>query len=134
MSTSSASIPASPVTASDVFASAASLRGRRSPLLHPERLRLIARNLPFWWEEYRQLGMPALRRRVTRKLPHGRLRMHVEGQVTAIQAQALTSPQQAGAEVLPSACGACAGYGQAIQGAARVVADVPEDVVLQVLR
>jgi len=29
---------------------------------------------------------------------------------------------QAGAEVLPSACGACAGYGQAIQGAARVVA------------
>lgn len=34
-------------------------------------------------------------------------------------AQALAS---AGAEFLPSACGACAGYGQAVQGAARVIA------------
>lgn len=30
--------------------------------------------------------------------------------------------QQAGAEFLPSACGACAGYGQAIQGRTRVIA------------
>jgi 3-isopropylmalate/(R)-2-methylmalate dehydratase large subunit len=34
-------------------------------------------------------------------------------------AQTLAS---AGAEFLPSACGACAGYGQAVQGAARVIA------------
>jgi len=30
--------------------------------------------------------------------------------------------RQSGAEFLPSACGACAGYGQAIQGATRVIA------------
>jgi 3-isopropylmalate/(R)-2-methylmalate dehydratase large subunit len=30
--------------------------------------------------------------------------------------------QDAGAELLPSACGACAGYGQAVQGATRVIA------------
>ncbi len=30
--------------------------------------------------------------------------------------------QEAGAELLPSACGACAGYGQAVQGATRVIA------------
>nr|MCU0942894.1 aconitase family protein [Hydrogenophaga sp.] len=30
--------------------------------------------------------------------------------------------EAAGAEFLPSACGACAGYGQAVQGSARVIA------------
>ncbi|MES2977933.1 MAG: 3-isopropylmalate dehydratase large subunit [Pseudomonadota bacterium] len=34
----------------------------------------------------------------------------------------MQSLQEAGAELLPSACGACAGYGQAVQGTTRVIA------------
>jgi aspartate racemase len=40
----------------------------RSPLLHPDRLRLVAGNIPFWWEEYRTLGGDVLRRRLAKKL------------------------------------------------------------------
>jgi thioesterase domain-containing protein len=43
-------------------------RSGHGPLLHPQRLRLLASNLPFWWQEYRGLGAEALRRRVGRKL------------------------------------------------------------------
>lgn len=43
-------------------------RNQRAPLFCPERVPLVARNLPHWWDEYRKLGPAALRRRVTRRL------------------------------------------------------------------
>ena len=47
--------------------------GERSrPRLQPERLRLFAGSMPFWWREYRALGSDVVRRRIARKLrPHG---------------------------------------------------------------
>jgi aspartate racemase len=43
-------------------------RRGHAALLYPERLRLLASSLPFWWQEYRALGAAALRRRIGRKL------------------------------------------------------------------
>jgi 3-isopropylmalate/(R)-2-methylmalate dehydratase large subunit len=46
----------------------------------------------------------------------------VQDLAQARQQGVLQSLQEAGAELLPSACGACAGYGQAVQGSTRVIA------------
>ena len=47
-------------------------RAHPGAILHPERLRLLAGNMPFWWRDYRALGSDVLRRRVARKLrPQG---------------------------------------------------------------
>lgn len=47
----------------------------RSSVLSPQRMRTIWHNIPYWWQDYRDLGLAGVRVRVQRKMQQWRKRM-----------------------------------------------------------